>query len=140
MAGNITFAMLKPDTSAANNVGKILALIEENGFEVVAIKKMQLHPTDIPKFYGDHVGRSYFEDLKEFMTSGPVFPMVLKKNNAVEDFRKILGSTNPATAAEGTIRKLYASALERNACHGSDSDANALIEMGCFFSKLEILD
>lgn len=140
MAGNITFAMLKPDTSTANNVGKILALIEENGFEIVAIKKMQLHDSDIPKFYGDHIGRPYFEDLKSFMTSGPVFPLVLKKTNAVEDFRKILGSTNPAAAADGTIRKLFATALERNACHGSDSDENALIEMSCFFSKLEILD
>lgn len=139
MAGDITFAMIKPDAVKAGNTGKIMALIEENGFEVVAIKKTQLSVKDISIFYVDHIGKGFFSDLEYFMSSGPVFPLVLRKKNAVEEFRELLGTTNPETAEEGTIRKLYATKLERNACHGSDSDENAVKELSCFFSKLELI-
>ncbi len=139
MSGNITFAMIKPDTVLKNSVGKILTLMEENGFKVLAIKKTQLSISDIPKFYVDHIGKVYFEDLEYFMTSGPVFPIVLEKENAVAEFRKILGSTDPSKADEGTIRKLFAASKERNACHGADSDENAWRELGFFFNKLELI-
>lgn len=139
MSGNLTFAMIKPDSSAKNVVGKIINLMEENGFRVLAIKKIQLTVPDIAKFYVDHVGREYFEDLEHFMTMGPVYPIVLEKEDAVASFRKILGSTDPTKAEEGTIRKLYAEKKERNACHGADSDENAMRELLFFFNKLELL-
>lgn len=139
MAGDVTFAMIKPDSVKAGNMGKILALIEENGFEVVAMKKMQLTIPDVSIFYVDHIGREYFPDLEQFITSGPVFPLVLRKENAVKEFRELLGTTDPETAKEGTIRKLYASKKNRNACHGADSDENAWKELSCFFSKLELI-
>jgi nucleoside-diphosphate kinase len=139
MDGNISFAMIKPDSSKKNVVGKIINMIEEAGFRIVAIKKLQLTKDDIPKFYVDHIGRIYFEDLEFFMTSGPVYPIVVEKDNAVQDFRKLLGSTDPNKAEEGTIRKLFAASKERNACHGADSDENAVRELGFFFNKLELL-
>ena len=139
MAGDITFAMIKPDSVKAGNTGKILSLIEENGFEIIAIRKMQLSVPDISVFYVDHLGRDYFEDLEYFMTSGPVFPLVLRKENAVKEFRKLLGTTDPDTAEDGTIRKLFASKKNRNACHGADSDENAVKELSCFFNKLELV-
>lgn len=139
MAGNVTFAMIKPGAVSRNLVGKIVNMMENEGFRVVAIKKVQLVKSDISKFYEEHVGREYFEDLEYFMTSGPVFPVVLEKENAVVDFRTLLGVTDPEAAEEGTIRKLYATAKNRNACHGSDSDENALRELGFFFNKLELL-
>lgn len=139
MANNLTFAMIKPDSVSKNLVGKIIALIEENGFRVVAVKKLQLTKEDISKFYAEHIGKLFFEDLEYFMTSGPVFPLVLEKSNAVADFRKLLGVTDPEIAEEGTIRKLYATAKNRNACHGADSNENALRELGFFFNKLELL-
>ena len=139
MTDNITFAMIKPDAVKSGYVGNIISVIEQNGFEIIALRKHQLTIPDVAVFYSDHIGREYFEDLEQFITSGPVFPIVLRKDNAVKEFRKLLGKTNPDEAEEGTIRKLYASAKNRNACHGSDSDENAWKELSCFFNKLEIL-
>ena len=139
ITNDITFAMIKPDAVKAGNVGSIISLIEENGFEIIALRKHQLSIPDISVFYSEHIGKVYFEDLEQFMTSGPVFPIVLRKANAVVEFRKLLGKTNPDEAEEGTIRKLFASAKNRNACHGSDSNENAWRELSCFFNKLEIL-
>ena len=139
MSGNLTFAMIKPGAVSRNLVGKITTMMEEGGFRIVAIKKVQLVKSDIAKFYAEHVGKEFFEDLESFMTSGPVYPIVLEKENAVADFRKLLGVTDPIIAEEGTIRKLFATAKNRNACHGSDSDENALRELGFFFNKLELL-
>ena len=139
MAGNLTFAMIKPGAVSRNLVGQIISMIEGGGFRIVAIKKVQLVKSDISKFYEEHVGKEFFEDLEQFMTSGPVFPIVLEKDNAVLDFRTLLGNTDPFIADEGTIRKLFATAKNRNACHGSDSDENAIREMTFFFNKLELL-
>lgn len=139
MVGDLTFAMIKPGAVSRNLVGKIVSMMENDGFRIVAIKKVQLVKTDISKFYAEHVGKDFFDDLETFMTSGPVFPIVLQKENAVADFRKLLGSTDPIIAEDGTIRKLFATAKNRNACHGADSDENALRELGFFFNKLELL-
>ena len=139
MAENLTFAMIKPGSVSRNEVGAILSLIESNGFRIVALKKIQLTLSDISLFYKDHIGKNYFEDLEQYMTSGPVVPLVLEKENAVKAFRTLLGKTDPEQAAEGTIRKLFATAKNRNACHGADSDENAAYEMSCFFSKTNLL-
>jgi nucleoside-diphosphate kinase len=139
MSGNLTFAMIKPDASAMNVVGEILDKIEKAGFRIVAIKKTKLSVSDVSKFYVEHIGKDFFEDLEVFISSGPVYPMVLEKENAVAEFRKILGSTDPTKAEDGTIRKKFATAKNRNTCHGADSDENALRELGFFFNKLELL-
>ena len=112
-------------------------MIEEAGFKIVAMKKTQMTKDIAGKFYAVHSERPFYEDLKDYMSSGPIIPMILEKSNAVEDFRKLIGATNPKEAAEGTIRRLFASSIEANAIHGSDSDENALIESDFFFSKLE---
>ncbi|MCC5927996.1 MAG: nucleoside-diphosphate kinase [Cyclobacteriaceae bacterium] len=137
MANNITFTMIKPDAVAAGNSGAIIKMIEEAGYRIVAAKKTILTPAHAGQFYEVHKGRPFYNDLCKYMSSGPVIAMVLEKDNAVEDFRKLIGSTNPAEAAEGTIRKLFAKSIEANAVHGSDSDANAAIESSFFFSMTE---
>jgi nucleoside-diphosphate kinase len=137
MAGKRTFTMVKPDAVEAGNSGAIIKMIEEAGFRIVAMKKTRMTKDIAGQFYAVHKERPFYEDLKNYMSSGPIIPMILEKSNAVEDFRKLIGATNPKEAAEGTIRQLFASSIEANAIHGSDSDDNAEIESDFFFSKLE---
>ena len=137
MATNLTFTMIKPDAVEAGHTGAIIKLIEEAGFRIVAIKKTQLTPERAGQFYAVHRERTFYNDLRTYMSSGTIVPMVLEKDNAVADFRRLIGATNPAQAQEGTIRKLYAKSIEANAIHGSDSDENAQIEGSFFFSATE---
>jgi nucleoside-diphosphate kinase len=137
MASNITLTMIKPDAVAAGHSGKIIDLIIQSGFKIQAMKLSRLSKEKAEEFYAIHSERGFFGDLIKFMTEGPVIAAILEKDNAVEDFRKLIGATNPANAADGTIRKLYAKDIERNAVHGSDSDENAQIEASFHFSGLE---
>ncbi len=137
MATNRTFTMLKPDSVEKGNIGAILEKITASGFRIVAMKLTQLTNADAKEFYAIHNERPFFNDLVTYMTRGPIVAAILEKENAVEDFRTLIGATNPEDAAEGTIRKLYASSIEENAVHGSDSDANAAIESSFHFSGRE---
>lgn len=137
MAGNRTFTMIKPDAVGANNTGAIIKMIEEAGFRIIAMKKTKLPKDRAGQFYAIHKERPFFNDLCEYMSSGAIVPMILEKGNAVEDFRKLIGATDPKKAETGTIRNLFAKSIEANAIHGSDSDANAQIEGNFFFSGLE---
>ena len=137
MAGNRTFTMIKPDAVLAGNTGAIIKIIEEAGFQIVAMKKTRLSPTRSGEFYAVHKDRPFFKDLCSYMSSGSIVPMILEKENAVEDFRKLIGATDPQKAAAGTIRNLFAKSIEANAIHGSDSDENATLEGDFFFSHLE---
>jgi len=137
MATNRTFTMIKPDAVEANNIGSILAMITEAGFKVVALKYTKLSEAQAGKFYEVHSARPFYGELVEFMSRGPIVAAILEKDNAVEDFRKLSGATNPAQAEEGTIRKRFAKSIGENAVHGSDSDENAEIEGNFFFSQLE---
>jgi nucleoside-diphosphate kinase len=137
MAGKRTFTMLKPDAVSASNTGAITKIIEEAGFRIVAMKKTLLTPERAGEFYAVHKERPFYKDLCKYMSSGPIVPMILEKENAVEDFRQLIGATDPAKAAAGTIRNLFAKSIEANAIHGSDSDENAAIEGSFFFSNLE---
>lgn len=137
MTGTLTFTMIKPDAVAAGHSGAILKQIEAAGFEIVALKMTRLSAVDASEFYGIHADKPFYNMLVEFMSSGKIIAAVLKKSNAVTDFRTLIGSTNPEKADAGTIRKLYAQSMEYNAIHGSDSDENALIEAGFFFSNFE---
>ncbi|WP_304235155.1 nucleoside-diphosphate kinase [Jiulongibacter sediminis] len=137
MSGNRTLTMIKPNAVANNHIGGIIAMIEAGGFKVVAMKKMKLSPELAGKFYEVHKERPFYDELCEFMSSGPIIPMILEKENAVADYRELIGSTDPAEAAEGTIRKKYATSKGENAVHGSDSDENAAIESAFFFSETE---
>lgn len=134
---NRTFTMIKPDATKKNNTGNILQMINAAGFRIVAMKTTRLSAEKAGEFYAVHAQRPFYGELVNFMSSGPITAAILEKDNAVEDFRKLIGSTNPAEAAEGTIRKLYASSIGENAVHGSDSNENAIIEGDFFFSKLE---
>jgi len=138
MASNITLTMIKPDAVAAGHSGKIIDMIIQAGFRVQAMKLTRLSTEKAQEFYAVHSARPFFGDLVKFMTEGPIIAAVLEKENAVEDFRKLIGATNPADAAEGTIRKKYARSVGENAVHGSDSDENALIEATFHFSGREI--
>jgi nucleoside-diphosphate kinase len=137
MATNRTFTMIKPDAVAAGHTGAIARMIEEAGFSIVAVKKVQLSPPLAGKFYAIHKERAFYGELCAYMSSGPIVPMILEKENAVEDFRKLIGATDPKKAAPGTIRALFAKSIDANAVHGSDSDANAEIEGNFFFSQFE---
>ena len=137
MATNRTFTMLKPDAVANGYIGAILEKITSAGFRIVAMKMTQLTKADAEAFYAIHAERPFFSELVEYMTSGPIVSAVLEKDNAVEDFRTLIGATNPAEAAEGTIRKMYAESISANAVHGSDSDENAAIEAAFHFSGRE---
>lgn len=137
MAGILTFTMIKPDAVEAGNTGAITKMIEESGFRIVSMKKTMLTKERAGEFYEVHKERPFYQDLCNYMSSGPIIPMILEKENAVEDFRKLIGATNPKEAAEGTIRNLFAKSIEANAIHGSDSDQNALIEGSFFFSAIE---
>jgi len=129
--------MIKPDATIAGNTGAITKMIEEAGFRVVAMKKVQLDAGLAGKFYAIHKERSFYGELVAYMSSGPIVPMILEKDNAVEDFRKLIGATDPKKAAPGTIRALFAKSIDANAIHGSDSDENAQIEGNFFFNQFE---
>ena len=137
MATNRTFTMLKPDSIEKGNIGAILDKINAAGFRIVAMKMTQMTRRDAEAFYAVHSERPFFGELVEYMTRGPIVAAILEKNNAVEDFRTLIGATNPAEAAEGTIRKLFAASIGENAVHGSDSDENAAIESAFHFSGRE---
>ncbi len=137
MTTNRTFTMIKPDAVADGNSGAILKLIEEAGFRIVALKKTLLTKERAGEFYAVHAERPFYNDLCNYMSSGPIYAAILEKDNAVADFRTLIGATNPAQAAEGTIRKLFAKSIEANAVHGSDSDENAALEGSFYFSKME---
>lgn len=138
MTTNRTFTMIKPDAVENGHTGAILEKITAAGFRIVALKKTQLSKADAETFYSVHNERPFFGELVEFMTRGPIIAAILEKDNAVNDFRTLIGSTNPADAAEGTIRKLYATSMGENAVHGSDSEENAAIEGAFHFSGREI--
>lgn len=133
-----TFTMIKPDAVANGHIGAILAKINESGFRIVAIKMIQLSKRDAQLFYSIHAQRPFFTSLVEFMISGPIVAAILEKDNAVDDFRKLIGATNPEEAEEGTIRKLFATSIQNNAIHGSDSDENAMIESYFHFATREM--
>jgi nucleoside-diphosphate kinase len=137
MAGNKTFTMIKPDAVGAGNTGSIIKMIEGAGFRILALKKTLLTKERAGQFYAVHKERPFYNDLVNYMSSGPIVPMILEKDNAVEDFRKLIGATDPKKADAGTIRALFAKSIEANAIHGSDSDENAEIESDFFFSRLE---
>lgn len=129
--------MIKPDAVANGHTGKIIDDILTSGFKIIAMKYIHLTTAQAEGFYAVHSERPFFRDLVSFMTSGPIVAAILEKDNAVEDFRKLIGATNPANAEEGTIRKKYAKSIDANAIHGSDSDENAAIEGHYFFSQFE---
>lgn len=137
MATNRTLTMIKPDAVKAGHTGAILNQINEAGFRIVALKKTQLTTAAAGRFYEVHKERPFFGELVEFMTSGPIVAAILEKDNAVADFRKLVGATNPADAEEGTIRAKYAKSIGENAVHGSDSDENAQIEGDFHFAGIE---
>jgi nucleoside-diphosphate kinase len=134
-----TLAILKPDCVQRNLIGKVIEKIEAAGFKIIGMKMIRLSKESARGFYEVHKERPFFNDLIEYMTSGFCVPMVLEKENAVEDFRKLIGATDPAKAEEGTIRKLYATSIQENIVHGSDSPENAVKEINHFFSRHELL-
>ncbi|MGM0634963.1 MAG: nucleoside-diphosphate kinase [Bacteroidota bacterium] len=138
MSGNRTFTMLKPDAVEKGHVGAILNQITESGFRIVAMKLTQMTEQDAKTFYEVHKERPFYGELVEYMTRGPIVAAILEKENAVEDFRTLIGATNPEDAAEGTIRKKYAASISENAVHGSDSDENATIEGAFHFAGREM--
>ncbi len=129
--------MIKPDAVEAGHIGGILNMITEGGFKIVSLKLTQLTVADAKKFYEVHAARPFYGELVEFMSRGPIVAAILEKENAIEDFRNLIGATNPADAAEGTIRKKYAKSIGENAVHGSDSDENAAIESAFHFAGRE---
>lgn len=135
---NITFTMIKPDAVKNGHVGAILNQITEAGFRIKAMKLTQLTLDDAKKFYEIHAERPFYGELVEFMSSGPIVSAILEKENAVADFRELIGATNPAEAKEGTIRQKYATSMGENAVHGSDSDDNAIIESNFHFAGREV--
>ncbi len=138
MKKNMTFTMIKPDAMENGYAGDILSIFLKSGFRISAMKLVHLTISQAQTFYGIHSNKPFFEELVVFMTRSPIIVAVLEKNNAVEDFRKLIGSTNPEHAKEGTIRKLYATSMGENAVHGSDSEINAQIESSFFFAGNEI--
>lgn len=137
MSGNQTFTMIKPIAVKKCYVGAILKLVNEAGFVIKAMKFTRLTKAQAMDFYSIHSDKYFYEELTNFMSSGPIVAAILEKENAVDDFRKLIGSTDPAKAEEGTIRKLFAESMSHNAIHGSDSDENAIIESDFFFAKTE---
>jgi len=135
MATNRTFTMIKPDAVQENHIGGILHMMEQGGFRVVELQKINLTAERAGQFYAVHAERPFYHDLVRYMSSGPIVAAVLEKDNAVADFRTLIGATNPANAEEGTIRKKYAKSIEANAVHGSDSDENAQVEADFFFGS-----
>lgn len=137
---NRTLAILKPDCVEKNLIGKVVTYIQEAGFKVIGMKMVRLTKDSAGGFYEIHKERPFYNDLLEYMTSGPCVPIALEKENAVEDFRKLIGATDPSKAEDGTIRKMYADNIERNIVHGSDSDENAAKEISHFFTRKELLE
>lgn len=133
-----TFSIVKPDAVRKGYAGAILAQVEKAGFKLVGIKKMHLSGEQAKGFYHVHAARPFFASLTQFMSSGPIFAMVLEKENAIADLRKLMGATNPANAEEGTLRKLFADSIEENAVHGSDAEDTAAFEIGYFFAGYEL--
>lgn len=140
MTGNRTFTMIKPDAVKSGHIGAILAQINAAGFKIVAMKYTKLSAEKAGEFYAVHSARPFYGELVEFMSSGPIVAAILEKDNAVEDFRTLIGATNPAEAKPGTIRALYAKNIGENAVHGSDSDENAMIEGSFHFGGVEIFN
>ena len=138
MANNRTFTMLKPDSIENGNIGNIISMITEAGFSIKAMKFTRLSEQQAKEFYAVHSERPFYNELVQYMTSGPIIAAILEKNNAVEDFRKLIGNTDPSLAEKNTIRAKYAESKGRNAVHGSDSDENARIESEFHFSSTEI--
>ena len=134
-----TFSIVKPDAVRKGLTGAILAAIEQGGFKIVAIKKQSISKAEAEGFYGVHKGKPFFNALTDFMSSGPLVLMVLEKENAIADLRKLMGETNPANAEEGTIRKRFAGSLQENAIHGSDAEDTAAFEIGYWFAGYELL-
>ncbi len=137
MNNDFTFAIIKPNAVKNKKTGPILAMVNEAGFRISAMKMVRMTKAQAQSFYSIHKDKPFFNDLCEFMISGPIVALILKNDNAVEEFRKLIGSTDPEKAEEGTIRKLFASSLQMNAIHGSDSYENAKIESSFFFSGFE---
>jgi nucleoside-diphosphate kinase len=137
MQGDITFSIIKPNAVRTGKTGPILAMINEGGFEIAAMRMIRMTIRQAESFYEIHKGKPFFEGLIEFMTSGPVVVMILRHENAVDNFRKLIGATDPAKAEPGTIRKIFAVSVQMNAVHGSDSDENAIREAGFFFSGID---
>ncbi len=133
-----TFSILKPDTVRKGQTGAVLAMMEAAGFRIAAIKKLSISKQQAAGFYAVHAQRPFFDSLTTFMSSGPIFVMVLEKENAIADLRKLMGATNPANAEEGTIRKKFAGSIEENAVHGSDAEETAAFEIGYFFAGYEL--
>jgi nucleoside-diphosphate kinase len=133
-----TFSIIKPDAVATGKAGKILTLLEDNGFRIVALRKVKLSQAQAEGFYAVHKERPFFGSLVKFMTEGPVIVMALEREDAVKKLREVMGATNPANAAEGTVRKLYAESIERNAIHGSDAPETAAEELNYFFTGIEL--
>ena len=136
---NRTFAIIKPDAVRNNYDGKIIDHILKSNFKILSAKKIRMTKAQAEGFYAVHEGKPFYAELTDFMSSGPSWVLALEKANAVEEWRKTIGATNPADADEGTIRKLYATSLGENAVHGSDSDENAKLEIGFFFSEAELI-
>ena len=137
---NRTLAILKPDCTRKHLVGKVISHIQGDGFKILGLKMVRLNNESAKGFYEVHKERPFFNDLINYMMSGPCVPIVLEKENAVEEFRRLIGATDPAKADEGTIRKLYAENIQKNIVHGSDSDENAEKEIAHFFSRKELLE
>ena len=135
-----TLAILKPDCVRKNLIGKVIKRLEAEGFKIVALKLVKLNSKTAGEFYAVHKARPFYYDLVSFMSSGPCVPIVLEKENAIEDFRKVIGATDPAEAEEGTVRKLYADGKEQNIVHGSDAPETAAYEIGYFFSGKELVE
>ncbi|HCN05103.1 MAG TPA: nucleoside-diphosphate kinase [Bacteroidetes bacterium] len=133
-----TLCIIKPDGVRSNNVGNIVAMIQKAGFRILGLKMIRLSKEQAGEFYAVHKERPFYGELVNFMSSGPIVPIALEKDNAVADWRTLIGSTDPAEAAEGTIRKLYAASKGENAVHGSDSEENGRLEVAFFFSESEI--
>ncbi len=136
--GNLTFTMIKPNAVKKGFIGPIMAKINDGGFRIVAMKLLKLSREQAMKFYEVHKERPFFDGLVDFMSSGPIVAAVLEKENAVEDYRKLIGATNPDEAEHGTVRNLFGTNVQANAVHGSDSDENAIIESKFFFSSIEM--
>ncbi len=137
MIGRTTLMMIKPDAISKGYIGAILAKINDAGFKIVAMKYLKLTLKQAEEFYKVHSDKGFYNNLTQFMSSGPIVAAIIEKDNAVDDYRKLIGATDPGKADEGTVRKLYGASIENNAVHGSDSDENAIIESDFFFSKLE---
>ncbi|HVC91823.1 MAG TPA: nucleoside-diphosphate kinase [Acidobacteriaceae bacterium] len=133
-----TFSIIKPDAVRKGHTGAVLAMIEKAGFQLVAIKKLSISKWQAAGFYAVHAQRPFFNSLTDFMSSGSIFVMVLEKENAIADLRKLMGATNPANAEEGTIRKKFAGSIEENTIHGSDAEETATFEIGYFFAGYEL--